>query len=186
MKPRAPKKTAARTSRTASAAPRSQPRAEAKPTPRPGALQIKEILVPTDFSPPADKAVKYALAFCRQFGARLTLAYVVEPKAFSDFQAKSGRFEDESSRKAARDKLASIRNKQADIEQFMREPKVVVGKPFQEIVSMARGLKVDLVILGTHGRTGLRHVLLGSVAEKVLRHAPCPVLVVREKEHEFV
>jgi nucleotide-binding universal stress UspA family protein len=60
------------------------------------------------------------------------------------------------------------------------------GQPHTEIVEAARELGADLIVLSTHGHTGLTHALLGSTAEKVVRHAPCPVLVVREKEHEFV
>jgi len=60
------------------------------------------------------------------------------------------------------------------------------GTPFAEIADAARTLKADLIILTTHGYTGLKHVFMGSTAERVVRHAPCPVLTVREKEHEFV
>ena len=61
-----------------------------------------------------------------------------------------------------------------------------VGRPFVEISELAREMEVDLIILGTHGYTGLKHVLLGSTAERVVRHAPCPVLTVRAEEHEFI
>ena len=60
------------------------------------------------------------------------------------------------------------------------------GRPATEIVEAARELAADLIVIATHGRTGLQHVLLGSVAENVVRHAPCPVLTVREHEREFV
>jgi nucleotide-binding universal stress UspA family protein len=61
-----------------------------------------------------------------------------------------------------------------------------IGQPASEIVDVAQELQSDLIILSTRGRSGLAHVFLGSTAEKVVRHAPCPVLVVREKEHEFI
>jgi nucleotide-binding universal stress UspA family protein len=61
-----------------------------------------------------------------------------------------------------------------------------VGSPTLEIVEMARSLPADLIVISTHGRTGLKHVVLGSVAEHVVRRAPCPVLVVREEEHEIL
>jgi nucleotide-binding universal stress UspA family protein len=63
---------------------------------------------------------------------------------------------------------------------------VRIGSAWQEITEIARDRDIDLIIIGTHGYTGLKHLVLGSTAEKVVRHAPCPVLTVREKEHEFV
>ena len=63
---------------------------------------------------------------------------------------------------------------------------LVTGSPFLQVVRMARKEGVDLIVMGTHGRTGLAHVLMGSVAEKVVRKAPCPVLTVKHPEHEFV
>ncbi len=63
---------------------------------------------------------------------------------------------------------------------------VQMGRPFIEIIRYAREKKIDLIVLGTHGRSGLKHVLLGSVAERVVRKAPCPVLTIRHPEHEFV
>ena len=68
----------------------------------------------------------------------------------------------------------------------MEKALVRYGRSFHEIAEAARTLKVDLIILSTHGYTGLKHALLGSATERVVRHAPCPVLVVREREHEFV
>jgi nucleotide-binding universal stress UspA family protein len=62
----------------------------------------------------------------------------------------------------------------------------VVGRPFMEILGYAKDRHVDLIVIGTHGRSGLRHVLLGSVAERVVRKAPCPVLTIRHPEHDFV
>lgn len=65
-------------------------------------------------------------------------------------------------------------------------PEVAEGTPFEEIVRFARDKDIDLIVMGTHGHTGLAHLFLGSVAEKVVRRAPCPVLTVRHPEHEFV
>jgi len=66
------------------------------------------------------------------------------------------------------------------------ESLVRVGRVVSEIVDVARQTETDLIILSTHGHTGFKHVLLGSVAENVVRHAPCPVLIVRQQEHEFI
>ena len=68
---------------------------------------------------------------------------------------------------------------------LIRETLVKVGIPYQEIANTAEALKTDLIVIATHGRTGLAHVLLGSTTEHLVRYAPCPVLVVREKEREF-
>ena len=66
------------------------------------------------------------------------------------------------------------------------QTEVGVRAPFTEIIRFAKDKDIDLIVMGTHGHTGLAHVLLGSVAEKVVRKAPCPVLTVRHPEHEFV
>jgi nucleotide-binding universal stress UspA family protein len=73
-----------------------------------------------------------------------------------------------------------------DLPRVSIHPEVALGSPFDEIVRFARGQEVDLIVMGTHGHTGLMHVLLGSVTEKVVRRAPCPVLTVRHPEHELV
>ena len=72
------------------------------------------------------------------------------------------------------------------LERFSVHPEVREGTPFAEIVRCARDKDIDLIVMGTHGHTGLAHMLLGSVTEKVVRKAPCPVLTVRHPEHEFV
>ena len=66
------------------------------------------------------------------------------------------------------------------------EALVRAGQPYYEITTAAKELDVDLIVITTHGRTGLKHALLGSTAERVVRHAPCPVLTVREREHDFI
>jgi nucleotide-binding universal stress UspA family protein len=86
---------------------------------------------------------------------------------------------------AAEERLAKLREgfQPAGIE---ITAKTRLGRPYVEITEAAQELKVDLLILATHGHTGLKHVLLGSTAERVVRHAPCPVLTVRDPEHDFV
>jgi nucleotide-binding universal stress UspA family protein len=153
----------------------------------PALLQIKSILVPIDFSPSSEKALAYAVVFARQFGATLTLLHVVESVATPDF-AKSFPLVMENDR--------VMTECQQHLERVLKdlqiEPKLVEktlvrqGPSYHEIAEAARTLKADLIILSTHGYTGLKHALLGSTTERVVRHAPCPVLVVREREHEFV
>lgn len=150
-------------------------------------LNIKSILVPTDFSAESEKALPYAVAFARQLGAKLTLLHVVEPIATPDF-AKSFPLAMEN------DKLMAVCNRhlQRIAKDIEIEPKLVektlvrFGRAFDEIARAAGTLKVDLIIIATHGYTGLKHALLGSTTERVVRHAPCPVLVVRPCEHEFL
>ena len=66
------------------------------------------------------------------------------------------------------------------------QPKLLLGRPADQITKAAKELNIDLIILATHGHTGIKHVVLGSTAENVVRHAPCPVLTVRASEHEFI
>ena len=155
--------------------------------PAPSLLQIKSILVPIDFSPQSEKALAYAVAFARQFGAKLTVLNVVEPVATPDF-AKSFPLAMENDKAMAESKRHLERVvRDLEIEPALME-KILVryGRSFHEIADAARMLKANLIIISTHGYTGLKHALLGSTTERVVRHAPCPVLVVREQEQEFV
>ena len=153
----------------------------------PQILRLKKILVPTDFSETSKKAVQYALRFAEQFGCEIALLYVVEPTtpmigaplAFEPFTEK-----DEFS--MAEKELAvlaaeSHTNGARSVSSFVR-----VGHAPNEITKAARDLDIDLIIIATHGYTSWQHLCMGSTAERVVRAAPCPVLVVREKEHEFV
>ena len=94
-------------------------------------------------------------------------------EVMEDITAASQRRLDEIAAKT-REQVASV------------ETKIATGSPFVEIITFAKDQNVDLIVVGTHGRTGLAHVMIGSVAEKVVRKAPCPVLTVKHPEHEFV
>ena len=150
-------------------------------TAAPWPLHIQSILVPLDFSPPARQALAAAVAFARRFKAKLTLLHVVEPVAMPDFVASSPLvLENDQLMAAAKQALASM-VKAAKIPRGTVEKLLVrSGSAFHEIAGAAGTLKVDLIIISTHGYTGLKHVLLGSTTERVVRHAPCPVLVVRQ------
>jgi universal stress protein A len=156
----------------------------AKP-PFPSLLRIRSILVPIDFSASSRKALDYAVPFAEQFGAKLTLLHVVEPIASSDFgfplMMESGKI-----MAACKGKLELLAKQKAINPKILERAVVSEGRAFHEIARAAKNLKVDLIIISTHGYTGLKHALLGSTTERVVRHAPCPVLVVREDEHEFV
>jgi len=145
-------------------------------------FRIKSILVPLDFSPPSKKALDYAVTFARQFKARLTLLHVVEPVATPDFAASFPlAMENDKLMAAAKNELEravkSARIPRGIVEKIL----VRFGRSFHEIADAARTRKVDLIIISTHGYTGLKHALLGSTTERVVRYAPCLVLVVRQR-----
>lgn len=152
----------------------------------PSYLKLASILVPIDFSDTSQKALKYAVPFAVQFGAKLTLLHVMEPVATPDFAYFPLELESDKVIKALKAKLESVRRKLGPGRELVERILVRQGSAFHEITEAARGLKCDLIVITTHGRTGLKHALLGSTAERVVRHAPCPVLVVRQVEHEFV
>jgi nucleotide-binding universal stress UspA family protein len=152
-------------------------------------IDLHRILVPTDFSKHSDNALTYAAAFAEKFGAELTLLHVVQdlslfvPEAVTISPPVAPPVEQLTA--AVREALERVIDSR-QLRRFTVHAEVREGSPFYEIVRFAKELDVDLIILGTHGHTGLAHVLLGSVAEKVVRKAPCPVLTVRHPEHEFV
>lgn len=146
-------------------------------------ITIKTILVPTDFSECSDVAVKYGRAMADTFGASLHLLHVVQdpytqPWAAEAFPAPLGdMLEQWQAQARARLQELMPEGERADV-----MVAVQVGSPFHEIVRYAEEQAVDLIVIGTHGRGPIGHMLLGSVAEKVVRRAPCPVLTVRQKE----
>jgi nucleotide-binding universal stress UspA family protein len=141
----------------------------------------QHFLVPIDFSPYAEQALDYAIALATQLQARVTLLHVIQPPlmAGADMGAwPSPTFLEELEAAVTGDMEGYLaRVTAAGLE---GEIVVVHGVPFQEILHAAKERQVHLIIMGTHGRTGLTHVLLGSVAEKVVRLAPCPVLIARQ------
>jgi nucleotide-binding universal stress UspA family protein len=171
------------------------PPANALPTPIVAPLTapfaIETILVPTDFSPLSERAVTYAHRFAGQFGAQLILLHVVEPVSYAPPHclAEGVAESTAAARKAAEEGLARLARKllisPAGTEVSYR-PMIVEGDAARETDRVARECEVDLIVIATHGYTGLNHLLLGGTAEKVVRRAPCPVLVVREKERDFV
>lgn len=143
------------------------------------ALKLQEILVPTDFSEYSKKALKYAVSVAEQFGAKITLLHVIEPAVTYPDAGYPVLVESDRIMPAARAVADQICEEENCNPQLFRETLVQEGIPYQEITNTAKTLKADLIVIATHGRTGLAHVLLGSTTERVVRHAPCPVLVVR-------
>ena len=150
----------------------------------PQAIHLKNILVPTDLSEMSLKSLQYAVPLAKQFGAKITLLHVVEPTAYTPelpYPAALGA-----------DHLAVIASRLAEISAGRIDYEIQVDKvirhgfAFENILDVARETRTDLIITTTHGYSGLKHALMGSIAESVARSAPCPVLVIRETEHEFV
>jgi nucleotide-binding universal stress UspA family protein len=151
-------------------------------------IDIKKILVATDFSDHSAVALRYAAEFSKAFGSQILLCHVVEGSGYLSHLPPGGEGYfppnmDEIRRENAQVKCQEILD-EGTFENAAAH--VLIGKPFLEIVQLAKAENVDLVIVGTHGRGAVAHMLLGSVAERVVRKAPCPVLTVREEEHEFI
>ena len=142
--------------------------------------RLKTIVVPIDFSPHSKNALRYAVRLAEQFGSVLRLVHVVEPAPFlNDLSNVTLIRSDGEIAKVAKVQLQALA--QEEIEELVPiYPEVRMGKPYKEIVAAAKVSSADLIVIATHGYTGLTHALLGSTAERVVRHAPCPVLVVRE------
>jgi nucleotide-binding universal stress UspA family protein len=147
------------------------------------ALELKKILVPIDFSDHSRKALQFAIPFAQKFKASLSLIYVVEPTIYpADFsfgQVGFPAIEDELRKRGAEELDELLRR---EIGGKVPAGKAVrTGKAFYEILSYAKEEKIDCIIIATHGHSGIEHALFGSTAEKVVRKASCPVLVVRAK-----
>lgn len=148
-------------------------------------MAIRRILVPIDFSSGSLRALEYARELARGLGAELLLLYVFEPMDFSGYSEnflpppQLTQVLGEHHAKA-RERLARLAEETAASGPRARWL-LVDGSPAQRIVETARAEGIDLVVMGTLGRTGVPHLLLGSVAEKVVRLAPCPVLTVRSE-----
>jgi universal stress protein A len=154
-----------------------------------GAQEVKltSILVPTDFSEASTKALVYAAAFARQFGAKITLLHVVEPIATPDFDSSFPlALEDAAVDAHCKRRLETLATEHGFDPAVVEKILVRHGRAFHEIATAAKSMSIDLIIISTHGYTGLKHTFMGSTAERVVRHAGCPVLVVRPEEHEFV
>lgn len=151
-------------------------------------INLKRILLPTDFSKLSSSATKYACELAEKFNAELHLLHVFQIQTISTPDlAMSLALPSliQESRVAAEKSLAAFLDpKWKDGRTVVAA--VVQGPPFVEIIRYAREKDIDLIVLSTHGRTGLIHALMGSVAEKVVRKAPCPVLTVRPEGHQFV
>jgi universal stress protein A len=149
---------------------------------------INKVLVPIDFSDYSKNALKYAAEFAKHFHSKMYLIYVIEPVIYpADFSM--GQVAIPSTEmdlpKRAEEELQSLVASYID-PSLQVETLIKTGKPFVEINETAREKDVDLIIMATHGHTGVEHILFGSTAEKVVRKAPCPVLTLREPIKGFL
>jgi nucleotide-binding universal stress UspA family protein len=152
-------------------------------------VQLQRILVPTDFSTFSEHAIRYGCEIANRFEAEVHLLHVAQdafpimPEAglltvsHTDYLKRVV----ESASRALEELPAAGLLKKPGV---VRE--VTVGIPFVEIVRYARDKQIDLIVMSTHGRTGIVHMLMGSVAEKVVRKASCPVLTIRPEGHDFI
>lgn len=148
--------------------------------PRINPIKLKRILVPTDFSRTSCKALRYALSLARLLKAKITLLYVAEFLPVDTFYLPAGK--------------ALLMDEQAKLNDSARkliEPDLfdealsIRGETRNVITDVARRKKIDLIVISTHGYTGLKRAFNGSTADEIVRRAPCPVLVVRENERDF-
>lgn len=150
-------------------------------------INLKTILVPSDFSECSDAALRYGLELARKFDASLHMLHVIQDPATQPWAAEGFAL-------PLLDVVDQWQNDAVDRLKAAVPPddrgRVTVecrmASPYQEILRYAAEHDVDLIVMGTHGRGGVTHMLLGSIAEKVVRRAPCPVLTVRHPQHEFV
>lgn len=143
---------------------------------------IAKILVPIDFSNYSKNALRFAVNFAKKFDSQIYLVYVVEPVIYpSDFSMGQVTFPvaDLEMNEKASSELANLAKTEIGTD-IQVETIIKTGKPFVEINETAREQDIDLIIIATHGHTGMEHLLFGSTAEKVVRKAPCPVLTIRE------
>ena len=152
-------------------------------------IALKNILVPTDFAEPSRQALEYGRQFARQFGARLHVLHTVE-----DVMIPGGAEVPVAAVQQVEQGLESVATRQmaeavtADDRATLQAVTVVRGARAAaiDIIDYARENQIDLIVMGTHGRGALQHLLMGSVAERVVRTAPCPVLTVHSVERDFL
>lgn len=150
-------------------------------------MQIKTILFPTDFSNGARAAMDHAASLAKDYQARLILLYVIQDISIAEWYIPSslsmGDLIEDMQKSAWQEMdkwFAEVSQQVKDVDKM-----VVRGVPFVEIIKTAKARNADLIVIGTHGRTGIDHMLFGSTAEKVVRKSPCPVLTVRIAGKEF-
>lgn len=153
-------------------------------------IEIKKILVPTDNSPTAMKALDYAIEIAKFQKAKIFLLHVVDERYLSymsltdDLSGSTPNLENKMENHMVKELQQTIKDRNLDPEQVVA--RVNMGRPCEEIITYSDEIDADIIVMGTHGDSGLRRMFIGSVAERVVRRAKRPVLVVRPDEHEFI
>ena len=157
-------------------------KSSAPDSPKSSALRVKNVLFATDFSATSEGALPYAVAICRRFGATLHAAHVLSDASLLlmtggvDYVSMGTLYEDAHT--DAREKIEQLALR---LEGIPHRSYVRHGQVWKNLAEIIAANEIDLIVLGTHGRTGVGKLLLGSVAEDILRHAPCPVLTIGPK-----
>jgi nucleotide-binding universal stress UspA family protein len=134
---------------------------------------IKKILVPTDFSDCSEEALSYAETLAKSLDAKIVLFHVIDTLSYAQWENVYPRL------RASVGPFLETKVKKINKRGVAAACDLVQGFPYDQIVKKAQKIGADLIVMGTHGRTGMDHLLMGSVAERVTRLAPCPVLTVR-------
>jgi nucleotide-binding universal stress UspA family protein len=150
-------------------------------------VAFKELVVPTDFSEHSLRAVDYGVEIGEKFSSHITIVYVIEPLLqAADLTWTTVDFEElnKAHKQTAEKQLAEIAEERVP-KDLDCDTEILFGKPFVEILKFAKEENADLIVMATHGRGAISHILMGSTAEKVVRKAPCPVLTVKHPKHLF-
>ena len=152
-------------------------------------IKLKKILFPTDFSESSEEATQYAVSFARDYKAKLYALHVINEKIFTEGltlpRVVSVEDMEKEMTSEAKKRLQTLIPEEEAVG-LEWEGVIRQGAPFLEIIRFAKENDIDLIVIGTHGRSGFEHIIFGSTAEKVVRKAPCPVLSVRPSQREFV
>ncbi|MCD6124391.1 universal stress protein [bacterium] len=150
-------------------------------------VNIKKILIPTDFSENSKIALPFAVDLARKYGAELHILHVFDEQLLTPIFYEVGGDPKKYFEKLRNEFDAAVNSFLSGIDTngIKITSHITSGTPFVEIIRYAREKGIDLIVMGTHGRSGIAHMFLGSVTEKVLRKAECPVMVIRNPELKF-
>jgi universal stress protein A len=155
-------------------------------------IQLKKILVPIDFSESTEKAIRYGLEIAKDRKAHLFLLHVIDQRLIDNLEKMSawgykGDFA-ETIEGLVRDREQDLLRVVPEEWAVGLEPEYLIrrGKPAEEVINTAKEYLIDLIVIGTQGHTAFASTILGGVCQKVVNHGPCPVLVVRPIEHDFI